>query len=1565
MKYSLKQKALLIFVLAVFATSIFYLINLFNQRRVLGVSNSVTVISVSDDKIQNNVKRLGLNLGNRSRYSISAHLLKNLIDNPGFEGSEMGTVALSGDRSESGTTDIFRQYCWNVAWNNEQAGVGQPEDFWNGAEYEIISGPAKGKKGTVEDFYFSPDDGGVSRFTFKLDQPVPVPEQYNAMLVRKEFDFAEIIPWRFINEVLVERAEKRPNSPGEQSIKIGQDGIVEYFMDTAWRDSDRTIGKGLVIKGNWRLAFWAKSEKAGNRLNITFGRSNLNCGFFEKTVTFADDDWHYYEYNFPITCADDINILGVISLKMMEPWTFINDGFVWLDDVYLASTDDTNPTAFTDVAVNRLKELRPGVLRNFSDQLGASLKNQTDSAFAKGANGFFLGSREPKSVGYSIHDFLTLSKEIGADPWYNIPPSWSAEELRDFIDYLAGPTNTVYGAKRAALGQSAPWTNVFTNIYLEFANEAWGGGCGSDPFRGASFNGGIRVAAVASDRFGIMKANPNFNAKIKFIIGGLFNWPITQRNIEQTSVNHNLVALAPYFYGDEFVSGAWNNNEEIFGPLYATAIDRSINNGKIIKSKQYLDAENKGTEMALYEINFHTTAKGDLSDELRNKVVTSIGGGIALPLHMLTYLKNFGVKVQNAFTFLQYSVAYDTNKYVRLWGALRDLETVGSKRPTWLGIEIANKAIFGDLITANQSGSNPKWEQPAINGIASPLTVPYINSFAFKDGNKYSLIIFNLNRTNNLTTKIDLPHIPKSNAILYTLTSNNIYDNNENSEAVRINAANLSNFSNNYELDLHPFSINVIVWEKDRDTPPVKPPVASESADPIVITGANLPATANFSNLAPNKLAAFRYQNSWQQIPVQVDEKDIVAYDKIYHSVSNYGEGFSKLVYTDENTFTGSDSNLLIDANDEIVFMAKDVGLRAGNIAAPSGVAGGAVEIEITDQAAANKSYIYLFEHNGSLNPSAGRDYVNYQFNLLSGAYLTRYQIVSGPNPENSTVTTAYYQRHFSDRWIDDELKLLGGASTKVDILDRHKSLFAPANCSRSEKTFSEGEGAFITNKDGPVRAIRSYLGANSGVITQRDHFYYEKREDIVNYLRVHGISGIMDFFDYSPAASGLTYYDNNNLSGVIVDGNNDGMIAGRLEWQMLTGNQGSVALVNLLNTNISGLNPTSYYLDSANPGTIQCTGDAQAYGSSGFWVNQSLPNTDPLNGTAKDFVLSTYLYFGTPGLTVADAQNYNSRIKNNPFSTVARQWTPSAGCTPSWSCTAWSACSGNQQTRVCTDSNNCGTDSGKPAETQSCTQPTCTPNWSCGNWSACHLTGYQVRTCNDSNACGTMANKPEESRTCQYIQPVDGQDGNQDGSQDDGTTESAPINPTYYKGQLVKLANDSAVYQVDSENQRHLFVNEVTYWTWYTGQWSDQNIKIISQTEFNLLALGKNVTARPGVNLIRFKNSPKVYAVRPGAKLCQTVALYGANWQQRVIIIQTGFENDYQRDPTCEVRTRYPDGALIQYKDSTDIWYLEDNHKRLVKPTVLEANKFPNWIIMKEIDPNMNYETGWDLEVW
>jgi len=435
---------------------------------------------------------------------------------------------------------------------------------------------------------------------------------------------------------------------------------------------------------------------------------------------------------------------------------------------------------------------------------------------------------------------------------------------------------------------------------------------------------------------------------------------------------------------------------------------------------------------------------------------------------------------------------------------------------------------------------------------------------------------------------------------------------------------------------------------------PSNPATLGRPADPVVLSGADVPSLLG---IPPGDLVAFAHALGWVQIPVQVDERDIINLDDVYNHIGGHGGGITLLDYTDAGTFTGPDANPLLDSDDEIVFMAKDAGSQAGSAGLPPGVVpNSGVEVTISDPLGPDVGYVYLFRRSGSLDPSAGRQYVDYQFALLSGDYLATYQIGSGPNPEDSNVTSAFYARRFADRWVQDELRIFAGLATGADILDRHKNLFAPGVCGRSEDTFSAGEGAFIINKSGPVRAIRSYVGANSGPRTQRQHLFYERREDIRTFLRVHAIPGMMDFFDYSPGTTGMTYRNDLNVGGVTIDGVPDTVAIGAPAWEMVTGPQGSLLVTGVVTTDIAGLAPSLYYLDDSMPPVTQCTGDAFAYGSSGLWINQSIPNTDPIFAGYSILQGDRILYYDVPGLSVSGAQKRHEWA-TNPLVHTANPW--------------------------------------------------------------------------------------------------------------------------------------------------------------------------------------------------------------------------------------------------------------------------------------------------------------------
>lgn len=407
--------------------------------------------------------------------------------------------------------------------------------------------------------------------------------------------------------------------------------------------------------------------------------------------------------------------------------------------------------------------------------------------------------------------------------------------------------------------------------------------------------------------------------------------------------------------------------------------------------------------------------------------------------------------------------------------------------------------------------------------------------------------------------------------------------------------------------------------------------------DPVVMTGAAVPT---LNGIAPNLLVAFQHDGSgWVQIPVQVDERDIKDYRAIYNN-GVVAAGQTSLQYTDANTWTGADGNTTIDANDEIVFMAKDAGGIAPGFSEPASVVtGSGVQVTVTDPLNPGQTgYVYLFRQTGALNPGAGATYVVYSFLLNSGDYKTTYILQGGGgNPENSLAFSSAYAYHFGDRWQADQMLVTAGTASGLDILDRHKPMFAPGVCGRTEDSFngytatSPIEGAFVVNKSGPVRAIRSYIGANSGPLTQREHVFYAERQDIRTFLRVHSIPSIMDFMDYDTAATGMTYYNSLNTGGVAVDGNPETPTAGAITWEAINGPHGAVIHGGTVSTDIPGFTYTSYYLDDTSPPVAQCTGDGAAWGSSGLWVQNTIPNTDPLLGSANYLNTTRTMYFKSP----------------------------------------------------------------------------------------------------------------------------------------------------------------------------------------------------------------------------------------------------------------------------------------------------------------------------------------------
>jgi hypothetical protein len=438
----------------------------------------------------------------------------------------------------------------------------------------------------------------------------------------------------------------------------------------------------------------------------------------------------------------------------------------------------------------------------------------------------------------------------------------------------------------------------------------------------------------------------------------------------------------------------------------------------------------------------------------------------------------------------------------------------------------------------------------------------------------------------------------------------------------------------------------------------------TREADPVVLTGAEVPG---LGTVAATDIVGFaRRDGAWVQVPIQVDERVVIDLCEVYGKSSGRwtaspacktDQVLTSPVYADPETYTGADPDPLFDLDDEVVWMARDAGDRVVTWAdPPSVVIGSGVEVELMD--GEERAWLYLFERaEDSVDPGAGAQYVSYEFTLLDGVdYLTEYDLY-GENCGNATcdptmledsvVVGRTYRNHFSARWVSDALEITADGATGVDILDLHQARFTPASCGRHVLTFATAEGAFAANRSGPVRGIRSYLGANSGPLTQRDHLFYDTRQDIVTMLRVHAVSsGIMDVMDYSPEAIGMTYYNGLHPNGLTIDGVPDVVDESTtIDWELVTGPQGSLVMHTEYALSFDDSNARFYWEDDLNTTNDQCDDttvlsapDASAIGVSGLWFEGALPNTDPVRGESDTFVHTRRMLFREPNMAVDTA---------------------------------------------------------------------------------------------------------------------------------------------------------------------------------------------------------------------------------------------------------------------------------------------------------------------------------------
>jgi hypothetical protein len=99
-----------------------------------------------------------------------------------------------------------------------------------------------------------------------------------------------------------------------------------------------------------------------------------------------------------------------------------------------------------------------------------------------------------------------------------------------------------------------------------------------------------------------------------------------------------------------------------------------------------------------------------------------------------------------------------------------------------------------------------------LNGVEREIRVPLVQSFAFRDGDTFGLVLFNLSLEDVLTVELHLPGGAPVDPEGFRIAPASLSDDNEESINVVIEPVPTERLSNPATLDLPPHSLTGFMW---------------------------------------------------------------------------------------------------------------------------------------------------------------------------------------------------------------------------------------------------------------------------------------------------------------------------------------------------------------------------------------------------------------------------------------------------------------------------------------------------------------------------------------------------------------------------------------------------------------------------------------------------------------------------------------------------------------------------------------------------------------------------------
>ena len=264
----------------------------------------------------------------------------------------------------------------------------------------------------------------------------------------------------------------------------------------------------------------------------------------------------------------------------------------------------------------------------------------------------------------------------------------------------------------------------------------------------------------------------------------------------------NTLAIAPYLMRSVT---KWANDDELYGPLMAQP--EQMSREGVVQAAQ---ASARGRQLAVYEVNLHTT-EGTAPQAVLDRFTPSAAAGLAVTGHMLRMMREHGIRDQMLFCLPQFRFQREDGTLVRLWGSVVEMGADGRTRPQLLVASLANRVIRGNMVRVEISGENPTSDQPDGNVGVRLKGFHELDAYAFEEGRTHGLIVFNYGLHQARRLSLEAPGLKSNqNVNLWRINSSGPGASNEATVQVTIKEERFGGT----DLALPPCSMAVLEWQE-------------------------------------------------------------------------------------------------------------------------------------------------------------------------------------------------------------------------------------------------------------------------------------------------------------------------------------------------------------------------------------------------------------------------------------------------------------------------------------------------------------------------------------------------------------------------------------------------------------------------------------------------------------------------------------------------------------------------------------------------------------------------------